>query len=94
MPHREWTGTPHREWEILRTLRTVRAFYLDDLLPPRHAEDELDKLTQAAEELDAAGKVRILRVLGLSGSTVTIIYRPIDGVPDPITVRRLSGVSR
>lgn len=89
MPHREWTGTPHREWQILKTLRTVRAFYLDDLLPLRRAEDELAAYTATADALDAEGKIRILRVLGLSGSTVTIIYRPTDGIPDPPTVGRL-----
>jgi hypothetical protein len=89
-----WTPTPFRQRLITETLAKTRSFFLDDLLPARHAADELDKFTAAADELAARGEIRILRALGLSGSTVTIIYRCNEGTPDPLTIARLSGGRR
>jgi hypothetical protein len=81
---------PKRYWhtQILAVLKRTRAFYLPDV---RHTPDEVGELTQAAAELATEGKIRLVQPAAGFGA---IVYRPTDGVPDPITVRRLSGVSR
>ena len=63
-------------------MQRVRAFYLADL---GRTPDELAELNAAARELELAGKIRIATI-----GVDRIVYRPADGVPDPMQVARLS----
>jgi hypothetical protein len=80
---------PQRYWhtQILGVIGKTRAFFLTDI---RHGPEEHGALVQAARELSEEGAIRTTEA-PLFG---TIISRPTDGRPDPLAVRRLSGVSR
>jgi hypothetical protein len=78
---------PRKQWdrEITRTLARARSFFLSDLLPPGHSQQDAAELTRAAGELVEGGQIRVVQAAGFG----TIVFRCTDGVPDPPMVKRL-----
>jgi hypothetical protein len=87
-----WRPSTQAEVAIINALRRTPAFFLSDLLPPRHTPEEVAELNRVAYELTRAGKIAMVTWFSdaelAAGLTVTV-YRAGDREPQPGQVVRL-----